>query len=425
MEMISHSDSERLSWQVTHENLTRIAKKRAEVDAEEAVWLIRGMRERLHVHLGYGSYLEYLERTFGYDRKVGLERIRVAHALEELPRAREALRTGTMKWSALREMTRVAVPSTEAEWLEACAGKSVREVEDLVTGLRPGDGPKAVRSDELVKKVLRFEVGGETFALFRDAREALELEVGHALSDEDVLGLLARRALGRTDEPEKAAFQIAMTVCEGCGKGWRDSGGERVPVKPETVEAARCDAEEIGNPSDPRGATKRATRTIPPSVKRAVARRDGGRCIVPGCRSTKCLEAHHLDPLHEGGTHDPDRMGMLCWAHHRGAHNGTLIIEGRVSTGLSFLHADGSSYGAATVDAKVSSDVTLLFGALKKMGFTDSEARLGAEAAKPHVGAGLETALVKALAAIPILMVKEEEATYGTTDLPNRGVRGQ
>jgi hypothetical protein len=250
------------------------------------------------------------------------------------------------------------------------------------------------------------------FALFRDARQALELEVGHVLSDEDVLGLLARRALGRTDEPEKAAFQIAMTVCEGCGKGWRESSGERVPVAPEVVEAARCDAEEIGNPSDPRGATKRATRTIPPSVKRAVARRDGGRCIVPGCRSTKCLEAHHLDPLHEGGTHDPDRMGMLCWAHHRAVHRGSLIVEGRVSTGLSFLHADGSSYGASTVDAKVASDVTLLFGALKKMGFTDSQARTGAEAAKPHVGLGLEKALVKALAEIP--MVKEEEATYGS-----------
>ena len=113
----------------------------------------------------------------------------------------------------------------------------------------------------------------------------------------------------------------------------------------------------------------------------------------------------------------------LCWAHHRGAHGGRLIIEGRVSTGLSFMHADGSSYGVATVDAKVSSDVALLFGALKKMGFTDSQARMGAEAAKPHVGAGLETALVKALAAIPIPMVREEEATYGATAVPERRVR--
>jgi hypothetical protein len=36
---------------------------------------------------------------------------------------------------------------------------------------------------------------------------------------------------------------------------------------------------------------------------------------------------------------------------------------------------------------------------------------MGAEAAKPHVGLGLEKALVKALAEIP--MVTEEEATYG------------
>ena len=52
----------------------------------------------------------------------------------------------------------------------------------------------------------------------------------------------------------------------------------------------------------------------------------------------------------EGGDHDEDGLVVLCSAHHRAQHRGHLLIEGRVSTGLRFRHADGRGYGAE-VDA--------------------------------------------------------------------------
>jgi hypothetical protein len=75
-------------------------------------------------------------------------------------------------------------------------------------------------------------------------------------------------------------------------------------------------------------------------------RRDGGRCVVPGCRNSVFLDTHHLDLRSEGGDHDPDRLIVLCGAHHRAQHRGQLLIEGRVSTGLVFRHADGTLYGS-------------------------------------------------------------------------------
>ncbi len=394
-------------WKDTHEALVRVAKKRAEVDWEEATLVLRGLRERVYVHLGYGSYLEYLERIFGYGPKTAAERLRVAQALEELPAMREALKAGGLPWTALREMTRVAVPATEAEWLQVCGGKTVRQVEELVAGLAPGDRPTDPSRDDARRRVVRYEVAAETFALLRDARGAVEREAGHSVSDDDFMLMLARRALGGPTEEGRASYQIALTVCERCDRGWQQGHGEQVAVGPEVVEMANCDAQHVGAPHV--GQPARATQTIPPAIRRQVLRRDGGRCVVPGCRASAYIEIDHIKARHDGGSHDPDGLICLCGAHHRAKHRGLLLIDGTVSAGLRFHHADGTVYGGS-VSPRAAEVSTLAFQALKKMGYGDAEARRGVEAARAHVGQGLVDVLRGALG---VLSVREEEATYG------------
>ena len=46
--------------------------------------------------LGYASFGEYIERLFDFDRRLVAERLRVALALETLPRLAEALRRGAV-----------------------------------------------------------------------------------------------------------------------------------------------------------------------------------------------------------------------------------------------------------------------------------------------------------------------------------------
>ncbi len=101
------------AWQAAHEALTRLARTRAGLDFEEGERLRAAERARVHERLGYGSFVEYIERLFGYSPRLTLEKLRVAEALEALPQLAAALREGRVSWSSVRELTRVATRATE------------------------------------------------------------------------------------------------------------------------------------------------------------------------------------------------------------------------------------------------------------------------------------------------------------------------
>src|ERR1041385_1299674 len=150
-------------WVRAHEALSRLARERAAADAEEGRWLLAALRSAAHVHLGYGSFGEYVERLFGYKPRSTQEKLRVAAALEQLPAIAHALETGALNWSAVRELTRVAVAETERDWLDVARGKTVHQLEALVAGKRPGDTPSSHDRPEARRHVLRFEVAPETW----------------------------------------------------------------------------------------------------------------------------------------------------------------------------------------------------------------------------------------------------------------------
>jgi hypothetical protein len=108
-------DSEQTEWLRAHEALSRLAKERARADAEEGRWLLAALRSATHVHLGFGSFAEYIERTAGDKPRSTQEKLRVAEALEQLPLLAGALEQGSLHWSCARELTRVAVPETEED----------------------------------------------------------------------------------------------------------------------------------------------------------------------------------------------------------------------------------------------------------------------------------------------------------------------
>ena len=73
------------AWMLAHQALSRLAQERAVADAEEGRWLLAALRSAVHVHLGFGSFGEYVERSFGYKPRSTQEKLRVAEALEEHP----------------------------------------------------------------------------------------------------------------------------------------------------------------------------------------------------------------------------------------------------------------------------------------------------------------------------------------------------
>jgi hypothetical protein len=403
-------------WQRAHEELRRLARTRAGLDFEEGCCLLAAWRSGVHARLGYGSFREYIERLFGYSARLVQEKLRVAEALEALPLLAGALQTAQACWSVLRELTRVATPETEGEWLAAAAGQTVRDVEQLVSGHVPGSRPGDQKDTGLERHVLRFEVSGEVLASMREALAKIRRDAGEPLDDDGALLLMARGVLEGPSDPGRSSYQVAVTVCESCQRGIMQGNGEEVRVGPEVVEMAACDAQQLGRIDgvDAHVGAKthagiqlpRAVQGIPPAIRRLVLRRDHGRCVVPGCRHAIHVDLHHLDTRAEGGQHDPENLVTLCGAHHRALHRGSLIIEGRVSSGLTFRHADGGLYGQPVSAARADSGAKA-FQALCGLGFGEGDVRRALEHASRVADA---RASVEALVRHGLLSLSERHA---------------
>ena len=385
-------------WLRAHEALSRLAKERAMADAEEARWLLAALRSAAHVHLGFGSFGEYIERLFGYGRRCTQEKLRVAEALEQLPALALALEAGALSWSAVREITRVAVPETERAWLEVAHGKTVRQLEEFVAGKHEGDTPTSPPDPAARRHVLRFEVAAETLALVRQALAELRRRTGSSMDDDAALLEMARCILVGPSDDGRASYQIAMMLCAECGAANQEANGELLGVGPEIVAMASCDAQHLGRvdvqpANDLRidgpsmGSTTgpapervrahvgaRAKQNIPPAVRRAVLRRDHQRCRIPGCRNATFLDLHHIVRRAEGGAHHAKNLLTVCGAHQRALHRGELIVEGDAGAKVRFRHADGMAYGD-NVEPRVADVQTKVFGALRGLGFRESDVR--------------------------------------------------
>jgi hypothetical protein len=118
----------------------------------------------------------------------------------------------------------------------------------------------------------------------------------------------------------------------------RSDGDERslpeldgIPVDVETIRRLACDANVVRMVIGPRSEVLdvgRSTRTVPPALRRAVDRRDGG-CTWTGCDApANWCDAHHIHHWAEGGSTDLGNLRLLCRRHHtvtheRGASSGS------------------------------------------------------------------------------------------------------
>lgn len=318
----------RTEWQAIDRELREIAATRASIDAREAVLLCDAARHELWRKLGKASFLEYLEEVLGYTPKLARERVRVAHALDSMPILADALANNELNYSAVRELTRVATPETEAAWRDVAQGKNVRQIEELVAVHAPGDRPDDAPRPDLKPKHLSFEVSTATFARLRQVQQILADEHGRQLDDDALIDALCSAVLdggGGEADQGRSRFQVMTTICERCNQGWQLGGGRDIAIDATEVAIAECDAQRIGSDREP----GRATQDIPPKTRRYVWRRDKGACRVGGCRAARHLDIHHIVPKHLGGGHEPENLVVLCSGHHHNQHDGSLTITGR------------------------------------------------------------------------------------------------
>ncbi|MGE0550416.1 MAG: HNH endonuclease [Kofleriaceae bacterium] len=319
-------------WREVDRALRGIGKRRAVLDAEELVWIRKAKRIRIWRQVACVSLLDYLERRCGYAPRTARDRIRVARALETLPGLTNALATGEQSFSAIRELARVATPEYEHEWLERSEGKTVFEIQELVSGHDKGSRPTNQPKPDLKTRDRAFEeIRPSTEALLRQARQKAQAECGETLSDDGFLALLATAFLGGRSRSKsqlgaRAKYQIAVSYCPGCKQGRQEGAGRQFAMDSSELERAECDAQWIGSLDGQVPA--RAKQDITPKVRRLVWRRDQGRCVMPGCRSAAHLDLHHVVPRAQGGTHKPENLVLLCGSHHDARHRGQIAITG-------------------------------------------------------------------------------------------------
>jgi hypothetical protein len=382
-----------------HRQLKRIVKARGALDAQEAAALREAHATKMWRHFGCSSLIDYMEREMGYTPRAALERLRVANAIEELPVIADAMDQGSLSFSGARELTRVVTPETQQAWVDAASEKSSRQIEEMVRGHKPGDLPTDAPDPALRTKVLRFEVKLSTAVLERHAKKKLEEERGERLDDDAFVRALFLRVIEGRDEgrdegsneknakPASSAnagkpdgrsrYQIAVTICSECKRGWHDAGGASAELSPAAVACAECDGQEIGSTHHAGDQVPRAKQKISPRLRLQVFARDRHRCAVPGCRSTN-LDAHHIDPLSKGGPNRMSNLFTLCEAHHLALHEGALVLEG-VPPNVTFTRRSNNNFKVAARAAETAA-------ALRRLGYKPHEVKAAVEAARTHVG---------------------------------------
>jgi hypothetical protein len=362
--------------------LKRIVKARGALDAQEAAALREAQSTKMWRHFGCSSLVDYMEREMGYTPRAALERLRVANAIEELPVIADAMDQGSLSFSGARELTRIVTPETQQAWLDAASDKSSRQIEEMVRGHKPGDLPSDAPDPSLRTKVLRFEVRLSTAALERQAKKVLEKECGERLDDDAFMRALFQRVIegvvannGRPDG--RSRYQIAVTVCDECKRGWHDVGGDSVELSPAAIECAQCDGVDIGSTHDLGDRVPRARQRVTPRLRAQALARDRHRCAVPGCRSTN-LDAHHDHELSKGGKNLLSNLIALCEGHHLALHEGALVMEG-VPPDVTFTRRSNNNFKVATRAVDTAA-------ALRRLGYKNDEVKAAVAATRTHVG---------------------------------------
>jgi hypothetical protein len=344
---------------------------------------------------GVASCAQWLSWQCGIGRVAAREKVRVARALESLPKIGDSFRRGVVSYSKVRAMTRIATPENEAALLNVAEHGTAAHVEKLVRKYcwveRLEDAQRAngvhvhrylrIGYDEDGAMLISARVPAEVGAVVRKALEAAvtlaEKDAARASAEAseqepftvndsygakraDALHALASAFLARhTDEAGAVAdrYQVvvhidhALLAARASGEGaphrceleGEEEGSERA-LAAETARRLACDCSLVGIVEDENGEpldVGRKTRSLPPALQRALKSRDGG-CRFPGCDRTRFTAAHHVHHRARGGETKLGNLVTLCTFHHRLVHEGGFGLTVTDDGVFVFTRPDGS-----------------------------------------------------------------------------------
>ena len=288
------------------------------------------------------------------------ERVETARQLVNLPRTEEALARGEIGYQHAVTMARTAeqvgaaqVRKAEATLLKAAESMDPGQFVSVARNFEHQvDAQGALAEANRAHQRRYLQIGELSHGLVRlegqlvpeDAakiRTAMEPFMKPGKTDERTAGQRAHDALvevcqrslaaGRTDGEGRASGAgprpsliiktslDTLAGIDGAPAGELEWGGT---IPAETVRRYACDSAitRITGLGELELEMTHASRTIPPSTRRALVTRDR-HCVFPGCdRPPPWCDGHHLIFWGDGGPTRLDNLGLVCGAHHRKVH---------------------------------------------------------------------------------------------------------
>lgn len=331
------------------------------------------------------SCAHWLNWKCGVGMGAAREKVRVARALENLPKVAAAMASGSLSYSKVREITRVAAPETEDYLLMMARHGTAAHVENLVRAYRRCQEAEELSREERQRQnrrvSFRYDDDGSLVLTCRLPAEAgarvmkaIDLAIEQlppepepdvpagTLPDKtlfsarraDALDLVAESFLvhGAIEARGADRHQIVVHVAAETLRD-RSAGCCEVEHGPsiaaETVRRFACDASVIAMIEDDDGEplnVGRKTRTISAPLRRLLSARDKG-CRFPGCCNTRYLDAHHVVHWANGGETKPGNLVSLCRFHHHAVHEGGIRIEILDDGALRFVKPNGRAVDSA------------------------------------------------------------------------------
>jgi hypothetical protein len=355
---------------------------RMDVAMHRMLVLIRRFDERRDwASDGHKSCAAWLGWRTGLAPGAARERVRVAHALAQLPKTEAALARGELSFSKVRAITRVATPEREERLLDMARFATAYQLERICRGILQGDRETEREGDrkagmptapdryvmcramddgtvQVIAQLLPDEAEAVRQALHRvraaRMREQETVEEGPLPGADDVPPG-TRRPYRAMPSMADALVEVASRILAGdldAREGPPRSGGDRVDISvgftrdaldegfaaqlddgtrvpAETFRRLACDAGLVPHLEDSDGQTLdvgRKTRRIPPAIRRALRTRQP-TCAFPGCDHRRFLDAHHIEHWIDGGETKLDNLIHLCSAHHRLVHEDGFTLE--------------------------------------------------------------------------------------------------
>jgi hypothetical protein len=328
------------------------------------------MEERqLHCREGCSSLFSYCVEVLHLSEPAAYRRVKAARLAKRFPIVIAMLAEGSIHLAALDVLAAHLTDANHVEVLAEARHKTKREIEDLATRLRPlPDVPSAVRKlpgpirIEARLEPVRAErmpegipAGAESVRVRTgpaDATGEHQLERGGSASipgprpaDRPVVAPLSPSryrvqftATGETyqklrqvqellrhqvpDGDPATIMDAALTLL--LEKLLREKTGATIRPRRKKPPVPGSGEGHVGKPSE--------SRHIPADVKRAVWRRDRGRCAFTAANGRRCssrgpLEFHHVEPYLLGGRATIGNIALRCRAHN--AYEGMLVFGER------------------------------------------------------------------------------------------------